>query len=683
MNPSHLAVEGEAYPLYSKRLKLKHFQQLASALGLPKAATKSDIEVMITGKLTEMYHDPRSVQVVVSHTEQGEQLSMKDKDGTFLVTPPLTVRQRSPTPTFSKEEEELDLTPEIAQLHTVLQNLEEEKEGLFLELRSTRAEVDRLEAELKSANDRVVELWEGNCEQLLRYDSILAQKEEELQQLTELLQSRELELARLKATSLEAAIPGHHRGSSPLTSTSWLQGQQHCRSHETTTTTTTHVTTTTPNLNLLGVSDSTTTTTWITTTRPNLYSTGDSALATAGAQTKIGVSGNNLQFQSMPMTRPLMTSTELHPAGYDTGERESRLLSQQVTQLSTSLSNVVSLNRPVYSTGTASGVDLPCTSHASTSRRGKAPPVDPYTAEDVKTTFDDWLLTLERAATWNRWSPEESLMQLAGYLRGRAAQEWKLLLPAEKSTYQAATKALKERLDPGNQTLAALDFRHSSQQPNESVSDFIRRLENIFQTGFGHERISNETREMLLYGQLHEGLLLTLMESPAVSGAQSYKELCVAAKREERRLAELKKKQQYLKPSEIGRQKTNSLPNQQYWSRHNKRNFNTNQGKGNKLDKEASQKKQQRCYICDSPTHLSYQCKQRKTESSSKSTSQKGSKPPDNTNMMIQTNPKPLIEKCGSRCVNVRIEGVPTTGVIDTVQSLEETCFITLLRRLI
>ena len=41
------------------------------------------------------------------------------------------------------------------------------------------------------------------------------------------------------------------------------------------------------------------------------------------------------------------------------------------------------------------------------------------------------------------------------------------------------------------------------------------------------------SREMLLYGQLQEGLLLTLMESPAVSGAQNYKELCIAAKREE------------------------------------------------------------------------------------------------------------------------------------------------------
>ena len=79
---------------------------------------------------------------------------------------------------------------------------------------------------------------------------------------------------------------------------------------------------------------------------------------------------------------------------------------------------------------------------------------------------------------------------------------------------------------------------------NEPVWYFIARLEQVFQTGFGQEQLSNETREMLLYGQLQEGLLYTLMESP---GAQNYKELCLAAKREERRLAELKKRQQYLK----------------------------------------------------------------------------------------------------------------------------------------
>jgi len=49
---------------------------------------------------------------------------------------------------------------------------------------------------------------------------------------------------------------------------------------------------------------------------------------------------------------------------------------------------------------------------------------------------------------------------------------------------------------------------------------------------------------MLLYGQLQEGFLYTLVEYPSVFGAQNYRELYLAAKREEQRLAGLKKKQE-------------------------------------------------------------------------------------------------------------------------------------------
>ena len=48
----------------------------------------------------------------------------------------------------------------------------------------------------------------------------------------------------------------------------------------------------------------------------------------------------------------------------------------------------------------------------------------------------------------------------------------------------------------------------------------------------------------LLYSKLLEGLWYSLIEAPAVSGATSYQSLCVAAKSEERRQAELKKYRQ-------------------------------------------------------------------------------------------------------------------------------------------
>ena len=54
--------------------------------------------------------------------------------------------------------------------------------------------------------------------------------------------------------------------------------------------------------------------------------------------------------------------------------------------------------------------------------------------------------------------------------------------------------------------------------------------------------MSPETRNALLYGQLQEGLQYRLMEAPAVFRATDYQALCLAAKSEEKRIAELKKR---------------------------------------------------------------------------------------------------------------------------------------------
>ncbi len=55
---------------------------------------------------------------------------------------------------------------------------------------------------------------------------------------------------------------------------------------------------------------------------------------------------------------------------------------------------------------------------------------------------------------------------------------------------------------------------------------------------YGHDSMSVET---MLHG---EGLLHDVMHAPAVSRAQMYKELCLAAYNKEKRLAELRKRRQ-------------------------------------------------------------------------------------------------------------------------------------------
>ena len=47
------------------------------------------------------------------------------------------------------------------------------------------------------------------------------------------------------------------------------------------------------------------------------------------------------------------------------------------------------------------------------SRRGKAPPVDPFNGESPELHIDDWLPNLERASVWNGWTDEEVLLLFA------------------------------------------------------------------------------------------------------------------------------------------------------------------------------------------------------------------------------------------------------------------------------
>ena len=160
-------------------------------------------------------------------------------------------------------------------------------------------------------------------------------------------------------------------------------------------------------------------------------------------------------------------------------------------------------------------------------QRGRAPPTDPFTGDNPELRLDDWLPSLRSAAQWNRWSREEELMQLAGHLRGRALQEWNLLGQESLREFDTAVKAFRERLDPGCRVLAGQDFRHTRQGEVETVADFVRRLERAFQIAYGSDKMGQETREVILHGQMQDGLRLQLMRSPSVSGALTYKELHV------------------------------------------------------------------------------------------------------------------------------------------------------------
>ena len=168
----------------------------------------------------------------------------------------------------------------------------------------------------------------------------------------------------------------------------------------------------------------------------------------------------------------------------------------------------------------------------------------------------------------------------------------------EKSSYVTATAALRSCLDTGGTILAAQDFRHLSQGDKETVAELVLRLERTFRIAYGRDNMSSETRDTLLYSQLQEGLKQEIMKSPAVSGAANYKELCIAAKNEERRMASLKKREQYHKPGSNPRSDRQGCE----------------PGQATTQTSSGSQLKQ--CFNCKKFGHISTECRANKQHNS-------------------------------------------------------------------
>ena len=482
------------YPLNSRRLTARSITKIAEALGLPTSATLADTRQIIEGKLTEESHEPRNVEVVVTETEGETTIRLQDEGGVIVEIPVEEEGRASPT----TSETEAGAEPAVRDSHDGLTTNggggpgDDEVETsralgeLRTELESARVRVTALESELESVQERAVEeatrlqqevsqLEERVRGERERYSALWRMNCERLLEHDEIIATKEEENDRLRAHIAELEAMPRHSIEHEYVPVAVVEPPPH---------------------------DS---------PRTDIDSRGRSRASVASDP----VSGARALRMTPGRTHTPLTSITVVKAGARTGPLRARREGH--------------LREASPRPPSRSSRDSETEREGPQPRRGKAPPVDAFTGESPDILFDDWFPALQRAAEWNGWGHSETLIQLAGHLRGRALQEWGLLSASDKSTLERAMTAMRNRLDPCSRTLAAQDFRHAAQRRGEPVADFIRRLEQTFKLAYGRDKMSDETRETLLHSQLQEGLLYELMKAPAVSGSHGYPELCLAA----------------------------------------------------------------------------------------------------------------------------------------------------------
>ena len=208
---------------------------------------------------------------------------------------------------------------------------------------------------------------------------------------------------------------------------------------------------------------------------------------------------------------------------------------------------------------------------------------------------------------------------------------------------------------------------------------------------YGKDSLHSDTRDALLYSQLYDGLRYNLMRGPAVSGSQNYRELCVAARGEEHRLAALQQRHQLKPPNETS-------------GRLKKPDAGQTNSRGSNQDTTSSLSRKQApssvmsetqviCYNSGMPGHMAKNCRQKKQESKGRtpnktgwsqtkqvlsedqgtSQSQQDTSTPES--LLYSDSDNEGAKACTvrvqdggsiSQCVKVQLQGVPAYGFIDT-----------------
>ncbi len=83
-------LKGRWLPLNSRRLNAGHLHLLAETLGLPTGMSNDELRQVIDGKLADMKHDPKNVQVVIQEAARTElHIRLVDESGVFQKCEPV------------------------------------------------------------------------------------------------------------------------------------------------------------------------------------------------------------------------------------------------------------------------------------------------------------------------------------------------------------------------------------------------------------------------------------------------------------------------------------------------------------------------------------------------------------------------------------------------------------------
>ena len=192
--------EGVTYPLNSKRLITSQLRRLTAMLELPSDGTLATLRQLIEGKLIELGHEPRNIQVIVASADS--KLYLVDESGIIKQesehVSPENVSTHNNNSNVTNEIDTLRRTLQEARLEVEsLRGTVHERDGtLRAELETAnaslieaRAEIKTLRKDVKVQAAKVKRYWAQKCEQLLAHETGIEEKDAKIARLQEQISS--------------------------------------------------------------------------------------------------------------------------------------------------------------------------------------------------------------------------------------------------------------------------------------------------------------------------------------------------------------------------------------------------------------------------------------------------------------------------------------------------------------